>query len=263
MFRDPKTQDVCFPDYALFADTDWEPQGVYDTVAWLRNQVPFPVLTINNGRSLREDVENGVNSRGRPWLSIPAYLSNQDGTIQGRNWRQCTTDYKIVPIQRTVRELLGLPYRRAVPSETKVEMWLGITMDEMQRMKASQEPWIEHRFPLIEDKPMTRDECVAWFQERYPDRILSRSACIGCPFRNAASWVHVRESDPDGFVQAVKIDHSLRDPEHHVQGMFRGEVYLHPRRLPLVEAVDMDAMALSERAEKDGFTDECGGHCGI
>lgn len=34
------------PDCAIFADTGWEPQAVYDYLAWLMspNVLPFPVL---------------------------------------------------------------------------------------------------------------------------------------------------------------------------------------------------------------------------
>jgi hypothetical protein len=46
------------------------------------------------------------------------------------------------------------------------------------RVKPSRNWWIKHRYPLIDDIPMTREECQGWFAERYPKRILSRSACI-------------------------------------------------------------------------------------
>lgn len=42
--------------------------------------------------------------------------------------RQCTSDYKIVPIRRKVRELLGLTGRRS-PDHPVVEQWLGISFD--------------------------------------------------------------------------------------------------------------------------------------
>ncbi len=260
-FRCQRSGEVCLPDYALFADTDWEPQGVYDTIDWLRTQVPFPILTVSNKRSLRQDVKDGVNARGRKWLTIPVYLAHKrDGTAAGRNWRQCTTDYKIVPIQRKVRALLGLAARRAVAQETKVEMWLGITTDEFTRLKASQDPWIENRYPLIEEKPMSRDDCVAWFGEHYPGRTLIRSACVGCPFRSGSSWIQVRENDPERFAEAVAIDRSLRQPHHPAARTFRHTVYLHSRRLPLAEAVAQDAEDLLLSGE---FHSECSGHCGV
>ena len=32
------------PDCAIFADTGWEPRGVYDHLAWLETQLPFSRL---------------------------------------------------------------------------------------------------------------------------------------------------------------------------------------------------------------------------
>ncbi|MBP2230768.1 3'-phosphoadenosine 5'-phosphosulfate sulfotransferase (PAPS reductase)/FAD synthetase, partial [Azospirillum agricola] len=34
------------PDCAIFADTEWEPHGVYEHLDWLETQLPFPVLSI-------------------------------------------------------------------------------------------------------------------------------------------------------------------------------------------------------------------------
>ena len=31
------------PDYAVFADTGWEPQAVYDHLDWLESYLNFPV----------------------------------------------------------------------------------------------------------------------------------------------------------------------------------------------------------------------------
>lgn len=43
------------PDCAIFADTAWEPQAVYDHLAWLMspNLLPFPVHVVSAG-SLRD-----------------------------------------------------------------------------------------------------------------------------------------------------------------------------------------------------------------
>ena len=73
-------------------------------------------------------------------------------------------------------------YRQAVPKEVFVELWIGISRDEIIRMKPSRLPWVRHYWPLI-DFGMTRSDCRVWFEERYPERTLPRSACIGCiPF---------------------------------------------------------------------------------
>lgn len=247
------------PDYAVFADTGWEPESVYQTLARLEQEVSFPIIRTSNGRSLREDVINGVNAQGQPWMTLPVFLREKDGKEAGINWRQCTKNYKIDPIRRAVQEQLGVRAREVLPYDVSVEMWLGITMDEMMRMKPSRNWWIKHRFPLIDDLPMTRDDCKEWVAENYPDWELSRSACIGCPFRNSSSWLDVMKNEPDLFQEAVEIDESLRNGKHNAGQMFRKEAFLHHRRIPLALAVAHD----QTQDNVNGFNNECEGHCGL
>ena len=47
------------PDYAIFADTGWEPPSVYDHIQWLAAQL----YVVDNGRSLREKPKNPLNRR--------------------------------------------------------------------------------------------------------------------------------------------------------------------------------------------------------
>ncbi len=154
---------------------------------------------------------------------------------------------------------LGVKPRQVLPHDTNVEMWLGISVDEVMRMKPSRNWWITHRFPLIDDVPMTRQDCVDWFAKRYPGRPLSRSACIGCPFRDSSSWLDIKANEPDSFQEAVEIDESLRGNLHNAGQMFRKRAFLHHRRIPLRDAVRLDA----EGRESNGFINECEGHCGL
>lgn len=247
------------PDYAVFADTHWEPNSVYDNLEWLKGEVSFPIIVTDNGRSLRDDVRNGLNAQGQPWMTLPVFLSDRDGKDAGINWRQCTKNYKLDPIRKKVQELLGVSPRESLPSDTWIEMWLGITCDEFLRVKNSRNWWIKHRYPLIDDMPMTRDDCSAWFAERYPHRDLGRSACVGCPFRSSKSWLEVRESEPELFEEAVSIDQMLRSDGHNAGKMFRKVAFLHHRRVPLDVAVDAD----EEEISVNGFVNECEGYCGV
>ncbi len=247
------------PDCAIFADTRWEPQSVYDNIAWLGSQVSFPVITTGNGRSLKEDVIDGINAQGQAWLTLPAYLAGSDGQPDGINWRQCTKNYKLDPIRREVQKLLGVRPRQSLSSETNVEMWLGITTDEAMRVKPSRNWWIKHRYPLIDDVPMTREECQVWFADRYSHRELSRSACVGCPFRSSSSWLDIKRSEPELYRETVQIDAMLRSTRHNAGRMFRKQAFLHHRRIPLDEALALD----SQEREVNGFVNECEGHCGL
>jgi len=112
------------PELAVFADTGWEPSAVYAQLDWLTERLPYPVERVSAG-NIRDDARSGGGrSRGR-FASMPMHLLNRDGT-KGQLRRQCTKEYKLAPIRRRLRAL-GLNH---------VEMWLGISLDEWQRMKA-------------------------------------------------------------------------------------------------------------------------------
>ncbi len=245
------------PDCAIFADTKWEPPSIYSHLDWLAGQLPFPLHIVDNGRSLRDDVRALTNHSGsHNYVDIPVFLKGTGGQADGIGRRQCTTNYKIRPIRRKIRELLGVRPRRRVPAGTTVELWLGISTDEFSRTRPSRERWMRNRYPLIE-AGMSRRDCLAWWAARY-DRPLERSACVGCPFQSRRRWVETTRRWPELFREAVEIDAGMRD-----RLAFAKEPYLHPRRIPLAEAVRLDKTELGTEMERDGFVNECEGHCGV
>ena len=97
------------PNCAIFADTHWEPPSLYTHLDWLAERLGFPVYVVDNGRSLREDVKTLTNHSGNhSFVDLPLYLKGRNGHGDGIGRRQCTEHYKIRPIQRKIRELLGL-----------------------------------------------------------------------------------------------------------------------------------------------------------
>ena len=54
-----------------------------------------------------------------------------------------------------------------------------------------------------------RTDCARWFAQEYPGRTLSRSACVGCPFRSAGEWVAVSKSDPDLFCGCLRVGREI------------------------------------------------------
>ena len=245
------------PDCAVFADTHWEPPSIYAHLEWLKDRLRFPLYVVDNGRSLREDVKGLTNHSGsRRYVDIPVYLKGRDGEGDGIGRRQCTDNYKIRPIRKKIREMLGLRRRQRVPSGVGVELWLGISTDEAIRMKTSRDRWIANRYPLIE-AGMSRRDCSDWWAARY-DRPLERSACVACPFQSRQRWVETKHRWPELFAEAVQIDANLRG------GLaFAKEPYLHPTRMPLAQAVALDEAEPGEGGLSDGFVNECEGRCGV
>ena len=244
------------PDYAIFADSGWEPQGVYEHLAWLETQLPFPVRRVQK-RNLRDDLLAGVNHTGHAFHSIPVFIRSTSGET-GVAKRQCTTDYKLEPIFTGLRDLLGLGYGQPMPRGMWVELWIGISRDEVIRMKPSRNQWIENYWPLIEHK-MTRTHCKEWFEKRHPGRVLPRSACIGCPYRTNSEWADMKNRDPESWADAILIDQSLRSAPSAQR--FDGEVYLHNSRTPLAEVTF--ASVVDEPYQPTLFGDECEGMCGV
>ena len=243
------------PDLAVFADTQWEPRAVYDNIEWLKTELSYPVVVATAG-NLRETTHQFRTHTGHTgFTDLPLFT---DGGIMKR---QCTRHYKIVPIQRAIKEFAGLSARRL-----QVRQYLGISADEAQRIKDSRQGWITNDYPLAYEG-WRRADCVRWFAREYPGRALSRSACAGCPFRSAADWVAVSKSDPDLFADACELDEKLRammlsSPERRVHG----PVYLHRNRKPLAHAVAADRVEIESQGRLDlgdGWGNECEWHCGV
>ena len=268
------------PDCAIFADTGWEPSAVYDHLDWLMsgNVLPFPVHVVSAGNIRDELLAAGAGNR---WASIPAFTKtvtpagalvpvfdeDDDGELVeigsrrattetvsiGMIRRQCTTEFKIVPIRRKVRELVDLTRKRS-RAYPVVEQWIGISCDEVIRAKPSFEAWQIKRFPLIE-KRMSRQDCLAWLRRHgYPEP--PKSACIGCPFHDNARWRRMRDHDPEAWADAVAADKALRTG---LRGI-RGEVFLHRSCVPLDQA---DLSTAADQGQLDLWPNECEGMCGL
>ena len=242
------------PDFAIFADTGWEPQEVYDHLEWLKEQLSYEVIVVNNG-NLQENILKGVMPDGSKFLGIPAFLTNPDGT-SGILHRQCTTHYKTKPIHGYLREYLDIQPRRRAPKEVQVEMWLGISTDEAIRQKPDREEWVTKRYPLL-DHGINRAQLQMWFKKHYPDRDLPSSSCIGCPYHGDSVWKQLKEKDPKSFQEAIFVDQALRNVPA-TKGAVKGDAYLHRSRIPLIDVDFSEAETYD-----DLMQEECEGLCGI
>ena len=227
---------------------------MYEHLDWLEKQLSYEVVRVSAG-SIRENVLKGVTPDGGRFLDMPVFLTNPNGKGSIAS-RQCTNHYKIIPIHKKLRELLKLKPGRRAPMDVQVEMWMGISADEVSRKKPSRDEWITNRFPLI-DMDLTRAHLYSWFAERYPGRVLPRSACIGCPYHNNMEWKWLKENDQKSFQDAVFVDKAMREIPN-IRDIFVGEGYLHRERKSL-DTIDFD------KAEDydDFMSSECEGLCGI
>jgi hypothetical protein len=254
-------------DAAVFADTQWEPAEVYRHLDWLTEfagKAGVPVYRVSEG-NLRADAMvsqvRGTKLSGSRWASMPLYTKNRQTGKRGMIRRQCTSEYKIKPLDRFIkRELLGIKPKGRTPAGS-VETWVGISADESGRMRKPHHAWQSLRYPLVHDvatytprglfvSGFTRTDCYIWLDRNNFPR-PPRSACIGCPFHSDEEWMRIK-SDPVQWADAVGFDHAIR-----ACGAIRGDCFLHRSCVPLNE-VEFDV-----KKNWDGVRDnECLGMCG-
>ena len=247
-------------DCAIFADTQGEPQAVYDYLGWLESVLPYPVYRVTKGNLWRSaSTPRRTRDGQRTYIStgIPVYTV-EDGLRKGMGKRQCTRTFKVEPVVSRCRELLGLT-RVTKRQGVLVEMWIGISADEADRMKPSRAPWIRSTWPLV-DAGMSRADCLAWMAARdYPEP--PRSACVFCPFRDDASWLALTSEE---LAEAGEKEQQLQTAYARTSE-FRGVPYLHDSRVPLPLVKFQPGrpnMVRDQLTLNAKFRNECEGMCG-
>lgn len=218
------------PSEAIFADTQDEPPEVYDYLEYLKPLLPFPIVTVTAGRL--------SDTFGEKFVHIPAYMRNKDGeSSMGK--KQCTRHFKLNPIYRRLRKQLGAHHKRPIT------VWVGISTDEISRVKPARVKYVVNRWPLIE-KEWSRNACSEWLK-RNGFKQPPKSACEFCPLHSDFVWRGLSKASMD---RAIAVDKLLAT---------RGE-YLHPS---LVRLEDVDFSTEEERGQLNMFNNECEGMCGV
>ena len=221
-------------DLAIHADTNHEAAGTY---AHARKWTPWlgergvRVVTVTGDNT--EVVRDWANSRS---VMIPAFTLAKDGP-GGQVNRQCTHDWKIMPIRRYLRQLLPNPKPGAV------ECWQGISLDEWSRMRDSDVKYTINRYPLVERR-LTRRDCVSWLMTHGLD-VPPKSACVFCPYHSLGYWKEMKAEGGQNWARAEAVDAAIRDHRPHHQ------LFIHSARRPLAQAVRIPEDQGAKQLEMD------------
>jgi hypothetical protein len=230
-------------DVAIFADTGYEPAYVYDQLRTMQAWSKIPVEVV------RAKDQSG---RGSFDAIIPAYTIDGSGD-KGILRRQCTSNWKMEPLEAAARRHLGYKSRQVV--RKRACALIGISTDEAQRMKTSRTRWIDNCYPLVDER-LRREDCLRIVSEAGLPR-PERSACYFCPFHTTAEWKMLRDDHPDEWQRAVEYDRSIR---HTTRAGVNKPIFLHRQLVPLDEAV-LDRP--EENLFGDSWGNECEGMCGV
>ena len=240
-------------EVAIFADTGDEPSWVYEHLAlmsqWSQDH-GIQVEVVSAGH-LSADVQARHEGLKKRFACIPAFTEGQDGRASILR-RQCTREYKIEPITKRVRELLG--YQPRQRAKKRVRCLIGISLEEAQRMKPSRFKWVTNDFPLVFNGLRRRD-CETLIANQGLS-VPQKSSCVFCPFHSDRFWLGLQTDYPQEFARAVAFDRMIRDMS--MSGL-KHPAFLH-RSLQPLDAVDFSP---KDRDQVDMFGNECEGHCGI
>lgn len=243
-------------DCGIFADVGGEPQTVYDHLEYLKKQVSYPIHIVQ-WRDLKKDVISASNGHFKGFTA-PFFSQNIISGKKSMLMRQCTNTYKIQPIIQKIRFLLGYSKGQRVDKDVKVELLMGISFDEMQRMKINQLKYIENIYPLVE-LAIRRRNCIEWLNKN-GYQTPPRSACTFCPYHTNAEWREIKKNKKE-WEEVVKIDKMIRDQEKYKKNKDKivDKIYLHRDCKPIDE-VDLRT---DEEKGQYSLLDECDGICGV
>lgn len=235
-------------DAAIHADTTHERSATYEFRAkyegWLQEH-GVNVITVCDYDAANKPY--GVKTENMPaMVKAPLFTTAPDGKA-GIMSRTCTHRWKIEPQNKWLRshlKLLNIPRK-----EWQVEKWFGISLDEVERMKPSQDKWITNRWPLIE-KRMTRHDCANWLINHGLE-VPPKSACVFCPFHNRRAWLDMKNENRADWKKAIEADNAVRNARPPYK------LFVHSKRIPLTDIVDERS-----NGQLDLFaSEECSGVC--
>jgi len=232
-------------DFIVHADTTHERAATYEFrrqwEPWL-SEHGLKVVTVKSPQP------NVVEQSS---VMIPAFTTDPATGSEGQVRRQCTHDWKIAPIRRFIRAELERRGEKIGPG--LVESWQGISLDEFQRMRDSGASYITNVYPLVERK-MRLADCIAWL-DAHGLPTPPKSSCTFCPYRSLSSWRALKQEGGSDWAEAVMVDTAIRNKR-------KGALYVHPRRLPLAQAVSIPEDFGASQSTLFGEENSCdSGHC--
>ena len=167
-------------------------------------------------------------------IIIPIFMK---GGAPGR--RGCTTHFKAKVIEKWTNSNGGT-------KESPAIVGMGISIDEIQRMKDSRTDTQKFEYPLI-DLRLSRSDCRKIILDSGLP-VPPKSSCWFCPFHKKSQWIEMKTNRPDLFQRAIDMEHKINEKR---KMLGKDRVYLHSSRTPLENAVPI----------QDSFIDEIDDFC--
>lgn len=249
-------------DYIIFSDTGAEPRFIHEQVRWwqqrkesMENKTPFYITNHNSMPHGLEEMLFRYLLTEYQRFQLPVYCSKiENGEVKpaGIMQRQCTIDFKIIPVKQKIRQLLLAKYnlnpRQRLAKNVGVVIDIGFSVDEIKRISTYQSPQFKYMYlayPLVEGNHTTDESIDFLKQNQYPSY---RSRCYLCPFNcdmRGMNWQEIIEEEPLSFLKACYLDEQLRTIQATGRKNMHSIPWLHYSRTPLIKVFQEQHKSLS------------------
>lgn len=249
------------PELYIFADTGDEPKALYPHLADMKARIEASgakFLIVSAKEAPLSEYVKARTIAGLRTEQLPMFVAT-DGWSYAPLRRGCTPHFKIEPIRRASNDYFT--------DKSDVEMWLGLSHDEPQRLKSGPvvgQEWATYRCPLYEMR-WTRTDCLGYLAALGIH--AQRSACVYCPFHSVAEWRNIK-AVPEDWEKAVALDEVIEKTfkEHGCIGHNRGQKS-RIRNEPFltqqgVRLRDLD-LRQPTNPQQELWDNECAGVCGV
>lgn len=206
------------PDLVVIADTERERSNVWtyldEIIRPALATVNVEVHRIKKSEFTTEDVWQERENTELPRVNLPVFVDTASSG-GGKLTTVCSREWKQVVIRRWLRSI----------GVEQCDSWIGMSLDEVSRVRFSGLQWYQHRYPLIFDVPLRRGECIRLVIEQMKWPEPPKSACWMCPNRDDSSWLDMKTNAPGEFALAVEFEREMRER--------RKDFFLHRSLTPL------------------------------
>lgn len=226
------------PDIALMVDTEREKSStweyVYGTIIPALASVGVELHIIKKSDYATVDLHSHKGT-----LLLPVF-TNQSGEV-GKFRTFCSGEWK-TEVQRRWLRARGVNLCRT---------WIGISRDEMRRVRVSDVAWNQNCYPFLEAEfglYYDRADCIREVTETAGWPKPPRSSCWMCPNMGPEEWLEMKANQPADFALATQLEADLHKSD--------ANFFLHEQCVPL-DQVDWE-LALQQGKGKNN---DCMGMC--
>ena len=200
------------PDLCFMTDTGREKSGTWPFVdGFIRPQLRRVGLDLNVIKAESFGSISLFSASGD--VLLPGFTS-QNGT-GGKLSGYCSGRWKVD---------IGERYLRSLGIVTATN-WIGISLDEMRRVRKQHRKWLSLAYPLIFIARMTRANCVDLIRSEGWTEEIPHSACKMCPNMQDDEWLDMKVNWPSDFDEAVQMEREIQLVDPHF--------WMHPLCRPL------------------------------